>query len=148
MTPLHAALSALRDIPITVSVQRAAFAAMRTLAQRGGLQHQLPLPDLLIARCSTRRPSFAVMHYDHHFDRLADVPQLREPLDRAARHVSTQPRAQHRGRALAEWRPHAASHFRGANTVAADAADPILDATEALMRKLLERQRARPRRTW
>jgi predicted nucleic acid-binding protein len=65
-------LSALRDIPVTTSVQRAASGAFRELAERAPGYHRVPLPDLLIA-AAAQEAGVAVVHYDRHFDRLGEV---------------------------------------------------------------------------
>ena len=62
----------LRDVPVTVSVQRAAIGALRTLADRGPRQHRVPLADALVA-AAAQEAGLGVLHYDHHYDRLADV---------------------------------------------------------------------------
>jgi predicted nucleic acid-binding protein len=61
-------LADLRDVPITVSVQRAALAAMRELAERG--QHRVKLSDLLIA-AAAQDAGVGVLHCDGDFDLLA-----------------------------------------------------------------------------
>jgi predicted nucleic acid-binding protein len=66
------ALAALREIPVTVSVQRAAIGAMTELATIGPLHHRMPLPDLLVA-AAAQDAGVGVLHYDHHYDRLAQV---------------------------------------------------------------------------
>jgi hypothetical protein len=69
---LEADLSALRDVPVTVSVQRAAIGALRALADRGPLHHRVPPADALIA-AAAQEAGVGVLHYDHHYDRLAEV---------------------------------------------------------------------------
>lgn len=69
---LEADLSALRDLPVTVSVQREAIRAMRELAAGGPLAHRVPLPDILIA-ATAQEAGVGVLHLDRHFDRLAKV---------------------------------------------------------------------------
>lgn len=70
---LDAMLAALRDVPITRSVTNAALGAMRELAHRTPLYHRsVTLPDLLIA-AAAQDGAVGVLHYDHHFDRLAEV---------------------------------------------------------------------------
>lgn len=64
--------SALRDIPVTVSAQHAAIGALRALAARGPLHHRVPLPDVLIA-AAAQEAGVGVLHYDRHYDRLAEV---------------------------------------------------------------------------
>lgn len=62
----------LRDIPITVSVQRAAIGALRQLSDRAAGDHRMKLPDALIA-AAAQEAGIGVLHYDHHYDRLAEV---------------------------------------------------------------------------
>ena len=61
-------LADLRDIPITVSVQRAAMAAMRELAARG--EHRVKLSDLLVA-AAAQEAGVGVLHCDGDYDLLA-----------------------------------------------------------------------------
>jgi predicted nucleic acid-binding protein len=68
----EAGLAQLRDIPVSASVQRAAIGALRDLAQLGPLHHRVPIPDLLIA-AAAQDAGLGVLHYDHHYDRLAEV---------------------------------------------------------------------------
>lgn len=63
-------LDDLRDVPITVSVQRAAIGAMHELAKRG--QHRVKLSNLLIA-AAAQEAGVGVLHCDGDFDRLATV---------------------------------------------------------------------------
>lgn len=65
-------LSALRDVPVTVSVQHEAIRAMRELAAEGPLAHRIPMPDVLIA-AAAQEAGAGVLHVDQHFDRLARV---------------------------------------------------------------------------
>ena len=65
-------LSALRQIPITRATTKAALAALRELAHRRPLAHRIPLPDVLIA-ASAQDAGVGVLHYDRHYDRLAEV---------------------------------------------------------------------------
>jgi predicted nucleic acid-binding protein len=70
---LDSRLAALRDVPITRSVTNAALTAFRELAHVHPLYHRgVRLPDLLIA-AAAQDASMGVLHYDAHFDRLADV---------------------------------------------------------------------------
>lgn len=70
---LDAMLGALRDVPITRSVTNAALAALRQLAHVQPLYHRsAKLPDLLIA-AAAQDGAVGVLHYDGHFDRLAEV---------------------------------------------------------------------------
>jgi predicted nucleic acid-binding protein len=68
----EAGLAQLRDIPVSASVQRAAIGALRDLAELGPLHHRVPIPDLLIA-AAAQDAGLGVLHYDHHYDRLAEV---------------------------------------------------------------------------
>jgi predicted nucleic acid-binding protein len=63
-------LADLRDVPITVSVQRAAITAMHALAERN--RHRVKLSDLLIA-AAAQEAGVGVLHYDADFDLLATV---------------------------------------------------------------------------
>ena len=70
---LDAILGALRDVPITRSVTNAAVAALRKLAHVQPLyQRSVRFPDLLIA-AAAQDAAVGVLHYDHHFDQLAQV---------------------------------------------------------------------------
>lgn len=62
----------LRDVSVSVSVHRAALSAMRELAAAAPLHHRVPLPDLLIA-AAAQEAGVGVLHYDRHYDRLAQV---------------------------------------------------------------------------
>jgi predicted nucleic acid-binding protein len=62
----------LRDVPVTASVHHAAIGALRTLAATGPGQHRVPLADALIA-AAAQDAGVGVLHYDHHYDRLAKV---------------------------------------------------------------------------
>lgn len=65
-------LSALRRVELTAGVARAAVAALRELAQVShGYQRVKPI-DALIAACA-QEAGVGVLHYDHHYDRLAEV---------------------------------------------------------------------------
>jgi predicted nucleic acid-binding protein len=68
----EALLAPLRDVPVTASVQRAAIAAVRDLAAIGPFHHRVPVADVLIA-AAAQEAGIGVLHYDHHYDRLADV---------------------------------------------------------------------------
>ncbi|MDQ6745815.1 MAG: PIN domain-containing protein [Actinomycetota bacterium] len=65
---INANLADLRDVPITVSVQRAALGSMRELAQEA--QHRVKLSDLLVA-AAAQEASVGVLHCDADFDLLA-----------------------------------------------------------------------------
>jgi len=63
----------LRDVPVTVSVQRSAITALRELSRIGAAgYHRVKLPDALIA-AAAQEAGIGVLHYDHHYDRLAEV---------------------------------------------------------------------------
>lgn len=65
--------AALRGVPVTVSVQRAAIGALRALATRGPMgHHRVSLPDALIA-AAAQEAGIGVLHYDRHYDRLVEV---------------------------------------------------------------------------
>lgn len=69
---LERSLAALRELPLTATIQRAATAAMRDLAALGPLHHRVPLPDLLLAATSQEHGA-VVIHEDRHFDLLQRV---------------------------------------------------------------------------
>jgi len=62
----------LRDIPVSISVQHAAITALRDLSRKGDGYHRVKLPDALIA-AAAQEAGTGVLHYDHHYDRLAEV---------------------------------------------------------------------------
>ena len=65
-------LSMVRSAPLTPAVFRAADAAMRTLAHRSAGAHNMPITDYQIA-AAAQEIGAAVIHYDRHFDILAEV---------------------------------------------------------------------------
>lgn len=66
-------MAGFRQAALPRSVTDAAVWAMRELAQRGAPgAHRVRVPDALIAAAAAER-GFGVLHYDHHFDRLATV---------------------------------------------------------------------------
>lgn len=70
---VSAALAALRQAPVTRSVTDAAISAVRDLANAGADgSHRVPTADALVAAAAAER-GFGVLHYDHDFDRLAEV---------------------------------------------------------------------------
>ncbi len=73
---IEATQSMLRELPVTASVQRAAIVALRELARRGAGRHRVPLADVLIA-AAAQEAGVGVLHYDRHFDRLAEVLHFR-----------------------------------------------------------------------
>lgn len=68
--------STLRQVPVTASAQRAAVGAVRELSQGGAGAHRIPPPDILIA-AAAQDAGIGVLHYDHHYDRLAEVLSFR-----------------------------------------------------------------------
>ncbi len=67
------ALSSLAQAPVTRTVTDAAIGAVRDLASAGSAgSHRVRVPDALIAAAAAER-GCGVLHYDHHFDRLATV---------------------------------------------------------------------------
>lgn len=79
-TPLAEAIDAkeqtLRLISITRSMQAAAMNAARSLSRRGAGHHCIPPSDALIA-AAAEEVGADIVHYDHHFDRLATVLNFR-----------------------------------------------------------------------
>lgn len=70
---LDAELSRLRDVPISRGTLTAARRAVIDLAGRGSDgHHRVPPQDVIIAACAAEH-GCAVLHYDAHYDRLADV---------------------------------------------------------------------------
>lgn len=72
----EASQSTFHHVPVTRSVQRAALTALRELAKRGAGRHRVPVPDVLIA-AAAQEAGVGVLHYDRHFDRLAEVLHFR-----------------------------------------------------------------------
>ncbi len=67
------AVGGLREAPLGRSVTDAAVWALRQLAEAGSAGwHRVRVPDALVAAAASER-GFGVLHYDHHFDRLATV---------------------------------------------------------------------------
>lgn len=62
----------LREVAVTASVQRAATGALEELAAISAGHHRVPIADLLIA-AAAQEAAVGVLHYDHHYDRLAEV---------------------------------------------------------------------------
>ena len=69
---LEAEQALLREIPVSVSAQRAAIGSLRDLGADGPGQHRVPIADALIA-AAAQDAGVDVLHYDHHYDRLARV---------------------------------------------------------------------------
>jgi predicted nucleic acid-binding protein len=67
---LAKSLSSLRQAPVTEGVCRAALSASGELASAN--HPRVPVADYLIAAAATER-WFGVLHYDHHYDTLADI---------------------------------------------------------------------------
>lgn len=68
-----AALDGLTQAPVTRAVTDAAIGAVCELAAGGSAgAHRVRVADALIAAAAAER-GFGVLHYDHHFDRLATV---------------------------------------------------------------------------
>jgi predicted nucleic acid-binding protein len=67
---LEEQLDALRQVPLTQGIVRAARAALRTLSATN--HHRLPFQDTLIA-ASAAHKNWGVLHYDGHFDTLSEV---------------------------------------------------------------------------
>ena len=65
-------LSALRQVPVTQPICRAAIGAVRELAARSAGYHRVRPPDALIAAAAAD-VGVGVLHYDAHYDRLAEV---------------------------------------------------------------------------
>jgi predicted nucleic acid-binding protein len=65
-------LSVVRNVPVTATVSAAALTAMRELAARSDGYHRVSLPDYLIA-AAAQDAGVGVLHYDHDFDRVAEV---------------------------------------------------------------------------
>ncbi len=72
LATLEAEQALLREVPVTVSAQRAAIGSLRDLAAGGPGQHRVPIADALIA-AAAQDAGVDVLHYDHHYDRLAQV---------------------------------------------------------------------------
>lgn len=70
---LDRTLERLREVVVDRPVQRGVLSAMRELAASGSHgAHRLPLADLTVA-VAARQSGLAVLHYDRHFERLADL---------------------------------------------------------------------------
>lgn len=72
LATIEAEQALLRDVPVVGSAQRAAMGALRDLAAEGAGQHRVPIADALIA-AAAQDAGLDVLHYDHHYDRLAQV---------------------------------------------------------------------------
>lgn len=65
-------LAAVRSVPLTAAVARAAEDAMRTLAHRSAGAQRIPVVDYLLA-AAAQETGAAVIHYDRDYDTLAEV---------------------------------------------------------------------------
>jgi hypothetical protein len=65
-------LDALHIVDLTRAITAAALGALRDLAHQAPMRHRLPFQDALIAAAAQDR-GWGVLHYDHDFDRLAEV---------------------------------------------------------------------------
>jgi predicted nucleic acid-binding protein len=72
LAELEAEQALLRDVPVSISAQRAAIGAVRDLAAEGPGQHRVPIADALVA-AAAQEAGVDVLHYDRHYDRLAKV---------------------------------------------------------------------------
>lgn len=73
VTALRQELSVLRHLAITQTVVDAAVHSVAALADRGADgNHRVSPSDALIAACAAEH-GCAVLHYDRHYDRLAEV---------------------------------------------------------------------------
>ena len=70
--PTAGALAGLRQAPVNRTVTDASVSAVRELASRGAAGYRVRLADALVAAAATDS-GVDVLHYDHHFDRLAEV---------------------------------------------------------------------------
>jgi predicted nucleic acid-binding protein len=71
------ALEDLREVSVDRSVQRGVLSAMRELADSGSHgAHRLPLTDLTVA-VAAQHVGLDVLHHDRHFERLAEVLEIR-----------------------------------------------------------------------
>lgn len=68
-------LSTIRPAPLTAAVLRSAEEAMRALAHRSAGTQRLPIVDYLVA-AAAQELGAAVLHYDHDYDRLAEVMEF------------------------------------------------------------------------
>ncbi len=63
-------LDTFRNLRVDAETIAIAITAHRELGERG--RHRLPIPDLLIAACAHQHQA-AVLHFDRHYDVLAEV---------------------------------------------------------------------------
>jgi predicted nucleic acid-binding protein len=62
--------------PGVTPVQRAAIGALRALAEIAPRHHRVALADALVA-AAAQEAGLGVLHYDHDYDRLAEVLSFR-----------------------------------------------------------------------
>jgi predicted nucleic acid-binding protein len=67
---IEEALAAFRNLRMDAETILTAVTAQRELSSQG--RHRIPIPDLLIAACAQQYQA-AVLHFDRHYDVLADV---------------------------------------------------------------------------
>lgn len=65
-------LAIVQSVSVTASMLRAAESAMRDLSGRSAGAHRIPVVDYFVA-ATAQELGGAVLHYDHDFDRLAEV---------------------------------------------------------------------------
>lgn len=68
-------MSVIPTAPFNTSVAHAAEAAMRTLSRQSAGAHRIPIADYLVA-AAAEAIGGAVLHYDHDYDRLAEVMEF------------------------------------------------------------------------
>jgi predicted nucleic acid-binding protein len=68
-------IARVHSAPLDTSVARAAEVAMRTLAQKSTGAHRIPVVDYFVA-AAAEAIGGAVLHYDHDYDRLAEVMEF------------------------------------------------------------------------
>ena len=67
---IEADLAEFRELRIDAETIATAVGAHRELGLRG--RHRVPIPDLLIASCAQQHQA-AVLHFDRHYEMLAEV---------------------------------------------------------------------------
>lgn len=68
-------LATVRPVAVTASMLRTAESAMRVLAAHSAGTHRLPIVDYFIA-AAAQELGGGVLHYDHDFERLAEVMEF------------------------------------------------------------------------
>jgi len=70
-------LEGIREVAVDRAVQRGVLSVMRELAAGGSHgAHRIPLTDLTVA-VAAQRAGLDILHYDRHFDRLAELLGVR-----------------------------------------------------------------------